>query len=105
MIPRSRPGCAMAMRQVTDEAFPESWRAGVASAGRMTRNTYGQRFMLRLDEDTSQSCRASLSSWNVTGGDHSPAHRPGDTGGFSAELAPRRGRTVSDGRFSRSRRA
>ena len=43
-----------AMRQVTLDDFPASWRAEVTSAGRMTRQ-YGQRFMLRLDETPRRS--------------------------------------------------
>src|SRR4051812_45359117 len=43
-----------AIRQVTIEDFPESWRAGEIVIRSHDSQTYGQRFMLRLDETTTQ---------------------------------------------------
>ena len=43
-----------AMRQVTINDFPESWRAEEIVIRSHDSHTYGQRFMLRLDESTSQ---------------------------------------------------
>ena len=43
-----------AMREVTIDDFPGSWRAGVIGVRSHDSHTYGQRFMLRLDETTSQ---------------------------------------------------
>jgi predicted DNA-binding protein len=48
------PWLRHALRQVTTEAFPESLRAGMAGVRSHDSQTYGQRFMLRLDESTSQ---------------------------------------------------
>jgi hypothetical protein len=41
-----------AMREVTIDDFPATWRAGVAGVRSHDSQTYGQRFMLRLDETT-----------------------------------------------------
>ena len=43
-----------AMREVTIEDFPESWRARVIDGRSHDSQTYRQRFMLRLDETTAQ---------------------------------------------------
>ena len=43
-----------AMRQVSPEDFPASWRAAVADVRTHDSPTYGRRFMLRLDETTAQ---------------------------------------------------
>ena len=41
-----------AMREVTIEDFPASWQAGRIGVRSHDSHTYGQRFMLRLDETT-----------------------------------------------------
>jgi hypothetical protein len=41
-----------AMREVTIEDFPASWQAGRIEVRSHDSHTYGQRFMLRLDETT-----------------------------------------------------
>jgi predicted transcriptional regulator len=43
-----------AMREVTIDDFPATWRAGVAGVRSHDSQTYRQRFMLRLGERTSQ---------------------------------------------------
>jgi hypothetical protein len=43
-----------AVRRVTRDDFPDSWRTGVIGGRSHDSQTYGQRFMLRLDESTSQ---------------------------------------------------
>jgi Ribbon-helix-helix protein, copG family len=43
-----------AVRRVTRDDFPEIWRAGVIGVRSHDSHTYGQRFMLRLDEITAQ---------------------------------------------------
>jgi predicted transcriptional regulator len=43
-----------AMRQVTIEDFPQSWRAGESSLRSHDSRYYGQRFMLRLDDTTTR---------------------------------------------------
>jgi hypothetical protein len=43
-----------AMRQVTLDDFPESWRAGETAPRSHDSGYYGQRFMLRLDETTTR---------------------------------------------------
>jgi hypothetical protein len=43
-----------ALRQVTIEDFPGSWRAGVAGVRSHESGCYQRRFMLRLDEETSK---------------------------------------------------
>jgi hypothetical protein len=43
-----------AVRRVTIDDFPASWRAGVAGVQSHDSQTYDQRFMLRLDETTAQ---------------------------------------------------
>jgi predicted DNA-binding protein len=43
-----------AMRQVTIGGFPHSWRAGESVIRSHDSRYYGQRFMLRLDETTTQ---------------------------------------------------
>jgi predicted transcriptional regulator len=42
-----------AMRQVTQEDFPPSWRAGEIASRSHDSGYYGTRFMLRLDDETS----------------------------------------------------
>jgi hypothetical protein len=45
-----------AMRQMTHKGFPPSWHAEAARGGRLRSHDsryYGQRFMLRLDDETS----------------------------------------------------
>jgi hypothetical protein len=48
------PWLRHAMRQVTIEDFPESWRLGVAGVRSHESGSYQRRFMLRLDETTTQ---------------------------------------------------
>ena len=43
-----------AVRRVTDDDFPVSWRAEQTGVRSHDSQTYGQRFMLRLDENTVQ---------------------------------------------------
>jgi predicted transcriptional regulator len=43
-----------ALRQVAIEDFPESWRAGELASRSHDLRYFGQRFMLRLDETTTQ---------------------------------------------------
>ena len=43
-----------AVRRITDDDFPESWRAEATHIRSHDSQTYGQRFMLRLDETTTQ---------------------------------------------------
>jgi predicted DNA-binding protein len=42
------------MREVEIDDLPASWRAGVVVGRSHDSHTYGQRFMLRLDETTAQ---------------------------------------------------
>jgi predicted transcriptional regulator len=49
-----------AMREVTIDDFPATWRAGVAGVRSHDSQTYGQRFMLRLDETTTQKLQLLL---------------------------------------------
>jgi predicted HicB family RNase H-like nuclease len=44
-----------AMREVTLEDFPKSWRAGEKTSRSHDSGYYGTRFMLRLDEETSRT--------------------------------------------------
>jgi predicted DNA-binding protein len=55
-----------ALRQVTSEAFPESWRAGTAGVRSHDSQTYGQRFMLRLDESTSQKLQHLVEQFGMS---------------------------------------
>jgi predicted transcriptional regulator len=55
-----------ALRQVTTEAFPESWCAGMAGIRSHDSHTYGQRFMLRLDETTTQKLRQLVEQFGMS---------------------------------------
>jgi hypothetical protein len=60
------PWLRHALRQVTTEAFPESWRAGMAGVRSHDSQTYGQRFMLRLDESTSQKLQHLVEQFGMS---------------------------------------
>ena len=55
-----------AMRQVTIEDFPESWRAGEIVIRSHDSQTYGQRFMLRLDETTTQKLQRLVEQFGMS---------------------------------------
>ena len=54
-----------AMRQVSPEDFPASWRAAVADVRSHDSPTYGRRFMLRLDETTAQKLQALVAQFGM----------------------------------------
>jgi predicted transcriptional regulator len=55
-----------AMREVTIEDFPESWRAGEIVIRSHDSQTYGQRFMLRLDETTTQKLQQLVEQFGMS---------------------------------------
>lgn len=54
-----------ALRQVTTEAFPESWRARLTDVRSHDSRYYGQRFMLRLDETTTQKLQQLVEQFGM----------------------------------------
>jgi predicted transcriptional regulator len=54
------------MRQVTIEDFPESWRAEEIVIRSHDSHTYGQRFMLRLDETTTQKLQQLVEQFGMS---------------------------------------
>lgn len=52
-----------AMRRITRDDFPHSWRAEVVGGRSHDSPTYGQRFMLRLDESTAQKLQALVTQF------------------------------------------
>jgi predicted transcriptional regulator len=58
-----------AMRQVTHKDFPPSWHAEAARGGRPRSHDsryYGQRFMLRLDDETSTKLGTLMQTFDRT---------------------------------------
>jgi hypothetical protein len=54
------------MRHVTAEDFPASWRVEVISVRSHDSHTYGQRFMLRLDETTAQKLQELVAQFGLS---------------------------------------
>jgi Ribbon-helix-helix protein, copG family len=54
------------MREVTIEDSPESWRAGESVFRSHDSQTYGQRFMLRLDETTTQKLQQLVTQFGMS---------------------------------------
>jgi hypothetical protein len=55
-----------AMRQVTIDDFPASWRAGVIGVRSHDSQIYDQRFMLRLDETTGQKLKELVAQFGMS---------------------------------------
>jgi predicted DNA-binding protein len=54
------------MREVRSDDFPASWRTGVVVGRSHDSHTYGQRFMLRLDETTAQKLQALVAQFGTS---------------------------------------
>jgi predicted transcriptional regulator len=54
------------MREVRSDDFPASWRAGVVVGRSHDSQTYGQRFMLRLDETTAQKLQELVAQFGMS---------------------------------------
>jgi Ribbon-helix-helix protein, copG family len=55
-----------AMREVRIDDFPESWHADQIGVRSHDSQTYGQRFMLRLDETTTQKLQQLVEQFSMS---------------------------------------
>ena len=55
-----------AVRRVTRDVFPDSWRTGVIGVRSPDSHTYGQRFILRLDESTAQKLQELITPFGIS---------------------------------------